>query len=111
MTEHEVDLRRDTSDFLVEIRTVLSRAETALSGIGDDPKYYFVKPTPVFGEPVPYTYKVRSETRTTTSRGEFLGYSDGVSIPHPGAAEAIAALKDLVTRLEPFRRVGRKKSS
>lgn len=92
----DFDMGRETSRFLDEIRTVLSRAKTARKYIGDNPKFYIEYPQPIFGQ--------RKDHQT---RGEFLGYSDGISVPHPGAAEGIKALDDLIEALEPFARTGK----
>lgn len=105
--DYQVDLGRDTSNFLDEIRTVRSRAETALRAIGENPVYWIVPPQPIYGAPQLYTWTDRRGQVHESTQRKFIGYSKGTSIPHPGAAEAIAALKDLVEKLEPFRRVGK----
>jgi hypothetical protein len=105
--DYKVDLGRDTSGFLDEIRTVRSQAETALRAIGENPVYWIVPPQPIYGPPEPYTWTDRRGEVHTSTRRSFLGYSEGTSIPHPGGAEAVAALKELLEKLEPFRRVGK----
>ncbi|WP_158881897.1 hypothetical protein [Amycolatopsis anabasis] len=99
----EIDFGRDTTDVLVQVRTVLSRAETALKMLrgrdGTGPVYWVVPPQPIF-----------SGTETNDYGGpQFLGYSDGISVPHPGGDEMVSALEGLIERLSPFRRTGRPK--
>ena len=102
MTDSEVDLHRDVSSFLTEIRTVLKRAETALATIGDDPRFVVKPPERVPGEFVTETWQYSDGPREVRVKK----FTDAITIPHPGAAEGIAALRDLVRRLEPYRKTG-----
>lgn len=88
------EMGRASSGFLDEIRTVLSRAQTALRTVGEHPRWYT---------------KFREHTWTEpdeNGKSEYLGLQGGESVPHPGADEGIAALNDLVQALERFERTG-----
>ena len=100
----DIDLTRETSDLLTEVRTVLSRAETALkNGQYDlytgrrldwaEALFWIVEPKPVYSGP----------------NWEFLGYSDGVSVPHPDREEMRLALEEVVRLLSPWKRKKGKK--
>ena len=91
----DFDMGRETSRFLDEIRTVLSRAKTARKYIGDDPKYYIEHPKHTWTDP------------DENGKREYLGLVGGVSVPHPGGTEAVKALDDLIEALEPFARTGK----
>lgn len=85
----DFDMGRETSNFLVEIRTVLSRAETARRDIGENPVFLL---GPTYG----------------MKDGKYQ-YLDPPRIPHPGADVAIKALDDLIKALKPFERTGPRK--
>lgn len=102
------------SGFLEEVRTVLSRAETALDKIiGNNQlrRYYSVYPESIWSE-TEFT-----ERRWTDRYGEehvsrhpkYLGMTEGEWVDHPGLDKAVKALEDVIRELKPFEKKGRRK--
>lgn len=99
MTNDEIDLGRETSYLLIEVRTVLSRARTALYGYGNDPTWmsrerYYIVPS-------------GWENANDPEDPHRIVPTDGVHIPHPDADEMQAAMEQVVALLSPWRRTGR----
>jgi hypothetical protein len=80
----EYDPHRTRNGVLTEVRTVLSRAETALETIGDDPRWVVEDGYWDYASSPP-------------------AYVADVTIPHPDGAEIIAALRRTVAELERWR--------
>lgn len=110
------------STFLEEVRTVLSRAETALNilqprGHDDDShprppeRYYLEHPQPIFSETEldVTTWTDRFGHEHTYKNRKFMGYTEGKWIPHPGYDEGVAALQQVVDKLSKFRKTRKKK--
>jgi hypothetical protein len=106
------DIGRATSGPLDEVRTVLSRARTALRYLGTDPskiRWHTQFPKPIFSQErdrdISWTdgRGVRHE-RWTYSH---LGYTEAETIEHPGAAEMIHGLQECIRLLEQFERTGK----
>ena len=94
----EIDLGRETSTLLTEVRTVLSRAETALYGYGADRSWISAKAALLIeGE------------KGHRENGHYIVDSPAVRIPHPDRDEIQAALEQVVELLSPWRRTGPKK--
>ncbi len=96
----DIDLGREVSNLLSEVRTVLSRARTALLG------YDAVAQE--------WDDQWMSKARLVTTQGRFWWLPEGdpnrideVSIPHPDAAEIQAAMEKVVELLSPWDRTGR----
>lgn len=108
MTER--DIGRETSNNLVEIRTVLSRAETALErGLSPTRREYHIRiDDPACSPECPGRAR-NEEAAKTTGRNSYHGYEVHAEYPDPDYDEAYAALKELVTRLDKFRRAGTRK--
>lgn len=113
-TEHgEYDRGTSTDQYLIEVRTVLSRAETALAEFEHNStdkglRWYIVPRTPIRGPDEPFEWTDRSGTvHRLLGPGEFLGYSEGVWIDHPDGEAMRSALVEVVKLLSPFRRTGR----
>lgn len=109
MTDY--DRGTSTDALMVEVRTVLSRAQTALKTWPTDPRWYTVEPQPVYGEPEEYTINLPHGHTLTRVRGRFLGYSEGEWQPHPDGQAMREALEQVVELLSPWRRTGRPKKA
>lgn len=86
----EINLGRATSGPLTEIRTVLSRAKTALAYMKEYPWWWHEFSKPVFSK-----------------SGEYIGRSPGEKVRHPDIDEMISALETFVSAVEKWDRTGR----
>lgn len=103
------DLGTETSGVLAEVRTVLSRARTALATLGDDPQWMVRGSEPIFGPPEEHTYERWDGKTITTTRQPTVGWTPAVTVPHPDGLEMVAALKEVVRLLEKWERAPRRK--
>lgn len=100
------DLGRSTSGPLVEVRTVLSRAQTALFELEapyegmhrvlGGPRWTVEGSKPIYGPP--------DENGRRRGTGE---WTERVTAPHPQGAEMVEAMRKVVELLEPWERTGR----
>ena len=100
------DLGRSTSGALTEVRTVLSRAQTALLELEapfvgmhrelGGPRWEVKGSRPIFGEP--------DEKGRRWGTGE---WTTAVVVPHPQGDDMVAAMRKVVELLEPWERTGR----
>ena len=101
-----IDLGRATSAPLVEVRTVLSRAETALESLkqhdGTDTWSHF-ESTPGMW----VSKKGRSEACLDDFRAGAAEWVDGEYIPHPDYDRMVTTLEEVVRLLSPWKRTGR----
>lgn len=114
MSNYPEDIGRATSPPLDEVRTVLSRARTALKYLGTDPTKirWVTKPS----EPI-FSKERDRDVSWTDGRGvrhdrwtySYLGCTEEENIEHPGAAEMIHGLQECIRLLEKFERTGKTK--
>jgi hypothetical protein len=107
----EIDLGRATSDLLSEIRTVHSRAESALRD-GEwisNSKWWIKRPVKVFSETEydEWDYVDPRGNVQKRRRPKDLGWSEGVHVPHPQRDEMRAALEKVVELLAPWAKTGK----
>lgn len=89
----EGEIGRAVSNVLTEVRTVLSRAESALRTIRRNPGWYL---------------EMR-ESHWDKQSGQLVVDSPALVTEHPGIKEIIPALEDVIERLSPFEKTGKTK--
>lgn len=107
----DYDIGRLTSGPLTEVRTVLSRAETALAALDRAAGHYAtleIEPRAVhaefYGEPVRGYY-----SGTTYQPRRWVEDKSAVTIPHPDLEEMRTALRATIESLRKWERTGAKK--
>ena len=84
-----IDLGRLSSGVLTEVRTVLSRARTALDSLENNPHLVLESAQPIRDE-----------------EGGFVGWTEPVTVKHPDIEEMIAVLSFTVDKLSKWKRTG-----
>jgi len=109
------DIGRLTSGPLTEVRTVLSRAETALAALDRDRSEYGTRCeeleiSPVEGHHEPYGEPIKGRARGTTYQPKrWVVDKPAVTIPHPDLEEMRDALRTTINVLRKWERTGAKK--
>jgi len=89
-----IDLGRLSSNVLTEVRTVLSRTETAIGYIESCPHLVLESAKPVYTQEHPK---------------QFIGYTEAVTMKHPDVEEMLAVLIFTRDKLKKWEKTGKAK--